>query len=310
MAKSYLRQPGGGRTSTSASKTDTPTVTMEDWPETPILPSLLVTGDTGTGKTDAIAKLADVGFKVGVLVVEDKTASLARQRGNMKRIDVNQIVEVGGKRRPPTATERYARLQQFVEQLRAGAFTGVDIIATDGMTEVSDIIEGATAPKFTSQEAMKMWRKVAKDTVAFFKALRDAAGEASARYGVPPVGIVATCAQADKVKMNVKAGTEEVRANVFLMQGNEAKLRMPFAFEVMWHLKAKGGVFEIHTVSDDDEHGEWKAKSPGGLFSNVETGPGGIDGDPHVGRMYKKLLTDEASPYYNDAWVKKFESAS
>ena len=283
---------------------------IEPWGDYASLPSLLLIGGSGTGKTDGIAKLIDAGFNVVVVVVEDKMAALSTRKPGR----INICAPDPATNALPTPQVRWKRLQGFSDKLRAGGYREVggkqvDLIAIDGLMEVSDLIAQNMLASVSSDKTIKAWSQVAIKTVDFFKTIRDAAGEAAARLGGKPIGMVATCGEGDKKRVNIAAGDGGgtiTESNVPLLEGNKAKLALPFQFEVIWRLSAgaiiPGGAhqFHVHTQATS----EFFAKSPAGLFEPVESGPGGLGNDPDIGVMYRKMLETEGSPYYQGGGAK------
>lgn len=277
---------------------------IEPWGDYPARPSLLLIGGSGTGKTDGIARMIDAGFNVVVVAVEDKMATLSQR----KPLRVNICAPDATTKTLPTHQLRWSRLQAFCDGLRRGEYRAhegkaIDIIAVDGLMEVSEIIARCMLSASSGSDTIKAWGHVAIKTVDFFKDLRDAAGEAAARLGGTPVGVVATCGEGDKKRLNLQGGPAVVERNIPLLEGNKALLALPFQFEVIWRLSA--GVpfegapheFRVHTVATE----EYFAKSPSGLFKPIETGPGGRGNAPDIGAMYRKMLEDPSSPYCTDA---------
>lgn len=273
---------------------------IEPWGDYPALPSLLLIGGSGTGKTHGIAQLCDAGFTVVVVAIEDKLATLSTR----KPLRVNICAVDERTNSLPSPQLKWSRLQQFTDALRRGAYrehagASVDIIAVDGLMEVSDIIAKVTLGAHSAGDTIKAWSSIAIRTVDFFKDLRDAAGEAASRLGGRPVGVLATCGEGDRRRVNMQAGTQTTERNVPLLEGNKALLALPFQFEVIWRLSAgimfEGSAheFRVHTAATE----EFFAKSPGGLFPPVVVGPGGPGNDPDVGKMYRAMLTDSKSPY-------------
>lgn len=244
-------------------------------------PSIVLIGKSGTGKTHAIGRLLEHGYKVLVLAIEDKIQSIAKY--NPPVVFINDPIEG----RPPTAKERYERLMAFPAALRAGdlrEFEGkpVDVIATDGFLEVGQVIYDYNKnckpiSKSGEQNSYALWDNVAADAVDFFKACRDAAGMASVAYGYPPVGFVATCGEHQEVTK-----LKEVRYTP-LFPGRKAPEMLPYMFENVIRLSSRRDgdeyVFVAHTVGDE----EFDAKTPSGLFDAEEI-------NPDFGVMYEKLL--------------------
>ncbi len=296
--------PGQGRQklqSTQAPTSVSAAPEIEPWGDVELFPSLLLTGATGTGKTDAIGKLCEAGFNLVVLMVEDKRASL--QRWKPEIIDINKITESGTQKRMPTEPEKYDRLMRFLDKLRSGGYREysgkiVDILAVDSLTEIADVLLGGLQPKYSASDTLKMWGMVGDKTIEFFKSMRDAAGVAASKMGTRPMGIVCTCLEGTLRKINVQSGGYNIETNVPILRGNVALPRMVPAFEVAWRLSAgsqMGGAHEyrIHTQKTED----YEAKSPAGILEGTVTGPGGLGNDPDVGKMYTMLLEHEESPY-------------
>ncbi len=158
------------------------------------------------------------------------------------------------------------------------------------------------------------WMATGRKTIDLFRDLRDAAGSACKEQGLPPIGIVATCGEASPKRLDLKGKGSYVDRDQPVLPGNASLTRLPFVFEVIWRLSAGmtdtgGHEWRVHTQLGDT----WFAKSPGGLFDPIVTGPGGVDEagigrEPNIGLMYLKLLTDELSPYYRADYVNEENS--
>lgn len=275
---------------------------IEEWGDVELMPSLILIGKTGTGKTDAIGKLCEAGFNLAVLTVEDKRASL--QRWKPLILDVNKIVGVDAtSARLPTGAEKFQRLQSFQDDLRRGAHREygsktIDILAVDSLSEIADVMYAHLCTKYSSSDTLKMWMEIGTRTIDFFKGIRDAAGYAAAKLGSRPMGMVATVLEADLKKIDSKAGGYSILKNQVVLQGNMAVPKMVPAFEIAWRLSAGTELngehaFRVHTQKTD----EFDAKSPPGIFETTVVGPGGIGNAPDVGEMYRELLTNEKSPF-------------
>lgn len=249
-------------------------------------PSVTLIGKSGSGKTYAIGRMLDAGYKGLILAVEDKIQSIAKY--NPPTVFINDpVVDAEGNKRYPTDTEKYERLMAFPTALREGKlreFDGkpIDFIAIDGFLEVGQVIftynkKCKPISKSGEQNTYALWDKVAEDAVDFFKACRDAAGMASAAYGFPPVGFVATCGEHMEVTK-----LKEVRYTP-LFPGRKAPELLPYMFEHVIRLANRVDegeyVYVAHTVGD----GEFDAKTPSGLFEAEEI-------NPDFGVMWKKLL--------------------
>lgn len=283
---------------------------FEEWKDEGVYPSLLLLGASGSGKTDVAKKLAMAGFTMGIVEIEPKTFGLAKY----KPLKIPLCRPIGT--RMPTMIERYDRLMRHMDDLRLGGCRvgpkgeSIDLLFYDGLTEAADIIH-AHSTGSSMKPDLDAWMATGRRTIDMFRELRDAAGVASESMGLPPVGIVATCGEASPKRLDIKGKTTYVDRDVPVLPGNTALVRLPFVFEVIWRLGAGmndtgGHEWRVHTQLGDT----WFAKSPGGLFDTVVTGPGGVDEygvarEPDVGKMYLKLLTDEMSPYYRADFAKE-----
>ena len=302
-----MRVPGKASGIRPSAKPTTPAIeapVMEEWEHEAMLPSLLLLGPSGSGKTNGIAQLCAAGFKVAFVEIEPKAFSVGKHRP----LHINLCKPIDG--RPPTAIERYLRMRELQEQLRAGQYrtapdgTPIDILAFDGLTEVADLIYAHKCQQYSKSQSMDLWTGVGKETIQFFRDCRDAAGVASSRLGLPPVGIVATCGEATAKKLDVTSGKSRIERDQPLLQGQMALPRLPFLFEIVWRLDA-GEDAGAHQWRVHTQLGEtYFAKSPGGLYPPCVTGPGGVGNDPDIGKMYMELLTNEASPYLQPERVK------
>lgn len=236
-------------------------------------PSILAAGVSGTGKTWGIAQMLAAGMNILVCGIESKMQALMAHRP--KAIFFGAPVEnkaTGGKR-SPTASEVYQRLQIFKDRLGEGDFREhegkpFDLIAIDGLMEVGDVIhrhclDNTPISRGTGERnTYAMAAEIGVQTVSFVKGIRDAASAASQLYGIPPVGIYATCGEfATEPKLG---GDIQYRPALY---GNIAPRNLPFAFEAVLHLSVDRDEegqprFLAHTVSDEPA---FFAKAPAGL---------------------------------------------
>ena len=244
-------------------------------------PSVVLIGGSGTGKTHALGSMMAAGMNVMVLAVEPKLQTIARYKPKVLFIDE----PIAGK--APTPAQRYDRLMRFVDALGEGKYREhngrpFDLIATDGLLEVGHVIytywkmRCPTSSRTGEQNTFALWDNVAERARDFFRAARDAAGLASSRYGLPPIGFVTTCGEAV-----VKAKTGEVRYEP-LFPGNKAPQILPYMFEVVLRFSCRNNEgnyeFVAHTIGTE----EFYAKCPPGLFD-----PEVIN--PNFGEMYDRL---------------------
>lgn len=288
-----------------------------EWPDVPLLPSALMIGPSGGGKTNVAAQLMAAGFHVCLVPIEDKHASLAKYKPLRVQIP-DPVTDAAGKPvRLPTPQEKMGRVRAFTDALRRGEYREhngktVDLLFVDGLMELAALIALERKARYSAMsgggkaKTIVMWDEIARATMDAMWAMRDAAGMASALLGLKPLGVVTTCGIADKkrVVMQGETSTTEIEHDMPLLQGNEAKMQLPFQWEIIWRLDTgyEGGqhVFRVHTVAGE---GGAPGKSPAGIFDKMVTGPGGLDDDgkfnaPDCGAMYRRLLEDERSPYW------------
>jgi hypothetical protein len=247
-------------------------------------PSVTLIGGSGTGKTYALGRLLAAGLNVMILAVEDKIQGIAKY--NPLTIFLNDPVP--GENRAPTPEEKYRRLMAFPGALKAGMYREhggkpIDLIATDGLLEVGQVIfrhhkRHIPISKSTGeQNTYALWERVAEDAVDFFHACRDAAGMASAAYGLPPVGFVVTCGE------HIERGKfGDVRYEP-LFPGRKAPEMLPYVFETVVRLANRNNDGEYEFVAHTIGTEEFYAKSPPGVFEAEEI-------NPDFGQMYLKLL--------------------
>ncbi|MEE8489968.1 MAG: hypothetical protein V3S43_06495 [Acidimicrobiia bacterium] len=257
------------------------------------MPSALFIGDSGTGKTHAIATMIAAGLHVCHVPVEPKRGALLRARPLI--IDINELHD--GKR--PTAGIRWDRLQRFADELGNGGYRefdgrDIDAITVDGITEVGSVIHMALKPIYDKTKTLIMWEEIGIKTVDFVNTLRDAADYSSTKFGLRPMAIIATCGETVQVD-------GDVTRFVPLLPGKKAAKSLAYPFEVIWRFSAGPGAadeheFRIHTQKGEDHIG----KSPVGVFDlKVISGAGvDVDGSPDAGKMYMQLLENKKSPYY------------
>ena len=284
----------------AAKKEPTAAPEMEDWFTGRLLPSLALIGDSGTGKTVQIGRLVEAGFNVCVFTFEQKVAALLPWKDKIKLVNIAKPHEG----QPPSWQIKYDRLQAIVHKLCAGGYretpqgSTVDILAFDGATEISKIIrnyyfggEGENMIKNAEgkRDGFKTWGRLGDELVAFFDACRDAAGYACAELGLPPVGTVVTALE-KPVKDSFPPRFEPK------LDGNIGVDNLPSAFEIVWRLSCGDEKFKV----GPRKTAEYYAKSPTGVFEGIVEGRGfnTSDGAPDVGKMYRQLLEDEKSVYY------------
>lgn len=235
-------------------------------------PSIILQGGSGSGKTTALVDLLKHGAKLLVIGVEAKLQPLARYRAKAIYL------------RGATHDERYDRLMQFVDELAKGTYAGFDGIGIDGTGEIVDIIHRRFRAKLSSRAAtLPMWDDIGIEAIDVFRTIRDAAGYASQRQGVAPMSIVATIAE--------RRSTTPLGATFYepLLPGKKAAEALPYQFEVMLRLSAKGGddgrtVYTYHTTATD----EWYAKSPPGVLE--PTIAGAPPDAPKFHEIYTRLV--------------------
>lgn len=236
-------------------------------------PSILAMGVSGTGKTEGIAHLLASGKNVLVGSIESKVQSLMRY--GPKIIFFGSPVEnkATGAKAPPTASQIFQRLHMFRDRLGAGEFRDhkdkpFDVIAIDGLMEVGAVIhrhfrDNTPVSKATGEKnTYAMADAIGIETVDFVKGIRDAASSSAQLFGIPPVGIYATCGE---FAIEPKLGGD-VRYKPALY-GNVAPNNLPFAFEAVLHLSVDRDEdgrprYLAHTVSQDPE---FFAKAPAAL---------------------------------------------
>lgn len=238
-------------------------------------PTIAGTGASGTGKTEAILHFLAAGYSVLLLDVESKYQQLMQYANKPKVIPINAPVEnkATGAKRPPSATEKFQRMQAFKDRLGEGKFREVngrpiDILAVDGAMELAEVYKRhykANTP--VSQEGAKntyaLYDKLGTDVVDFIGGLKDAASAGMVAYGMPPLGIYVTCGEQFESD-NMGGGNYKL-----ILPGRIAPRQFPFQFEAVFHLATRRGAdgsreYVLHTAGDE---GIFLAKAPGGFLT-------------------------------------------
>lgn len=242
--KGKTRAPGSGSqmvTGGIAGNVTLPSITEVDGSSA--RPSILASGGSGTGKTWGIEQMLRGGKNILIGAVESKIQALMAH--NPKVIFFGAPIEdrATGAKRSPTASEVYQRLQMFKDRLGEGEFREhngkpFDLIAIDGLMEVGAVIhrhfrENTPISKSTGERnTYAMADEIGVQTVDFVKGIRDAASAASELYGIPPVGVYATCGEfAIEPKLG---GDVQYKPALY---GNVGPRNIPFAFEAVLHLE-------------------------------------------------------------------------
>ncbi len=273
---------------------------IEEFPTAGFYPSILHIGPSGTGKSEGIGALIDVGFNVLVVLAEPKGATYVKRRPN--------IVQIA--RAEWTYADRYDRMMRFADELAAGKYrTGkdgrpFDAIGLDGFTEIGDYVEAKFANMSRAGSGtFDYYKLIGAKLMGLFRIIRDAAGIAAAQAGQPPIVVMATCAE----KLG-RLGEGNNQKIVWMPQlpGQIAGSNIERHFETIWSYET--GFNEMNAF----EFRIWTQSRPGRMgkstpiFNVCERGPGAflnnatkrIDGWPHAGVMFARMLADPRSPYY------------
>lgn len=267
-------------------------------------PSILVMGDSKTGKTHALKmilrRLSMRNERGLVLGIENKWQALSTY--GPKVVFITKPVVDGGRSRPPTASEMYDRLWRVVDALAIGALQRhqgehCTALLGDGLMEVCAIVERhvkATKPVSSTGEknSYALWDMIGAKSIDFFKSMRDAASEGTRVYGAHPLAVVMTCGATLKAESALATPTWTA-----LLPGNIGKQALPFQFEVILHLfKQPGGdgepIFTVATSSGED----YIASTP-----QIDGIPARIVGTraehnlPDVGEVFDRLLLHYAT---------------
>lgn len=259
-------------------------------------PSICLIGGSGTGKTEQlkrlIAYLRGQGLASLVVDIENKNQVLLGLRPKVQKISSPIKDAHTGQVRPATASEKFARLQQFRDNLRSGMYREHDglpiaAIVFDGLMEVGAIVKEhrlANMPvsaKSGEQNTFRAFDEMGIDIINFMASCREAASDAGKAFGIPPIGIAATCG-------------ETLRDGKFapILPGNQAPTMLPYQFEMVLRLATEARVdgngmqYVAHTIPGEvimPQMGRWDAKAPGGLFENKII-------NPDLGLLYERLI--------------------
>lgn len=260
-------------------------------------PSVLLLGESGTGKTEAIASLIRAGRVVAVLDVEAKTQVLTRVAAEtgvpLLVIPIAAPVKTGdGGLRRSTPTERYMRLRAFADALASGKYRehkgrAVSILAVDGVMEIAEIYKRhhiTNVPRAESTGAKNMlaaYDNIGIEVVDFIKVLREAASSSAAAYGMAPMSVVATCGE---------RWDGESRF-VPILPGKQAAQALPYQFESVIRLEVGTdsdgvAVYRYHTTKQE----AFYAKAPAGVLEPVIEGRADGKETPKFEEVYGKLL--------------------
>lgn len=255
--------------------------------------SVLLIGASGTGKSHALGEVMRHGYSGLILALEPKIQAFAKYKP--KTIFLGEPVKTGGSHRAPTPKEMYDRLMRFKDMLGEGKWRAhdgkpFDFIGIDGFLELGDVIyrywkqNKPVAQSTGSDNSFAMWDNIAERSIDFFKALRDAAGFASAIYGLPPVSVIATIGEEP---ITDKMGS--VR-HIPLFPGKKASTTLPYCFEAVIRLSVRNidgtAQYVAHTVGRNDptETEKFYAKCPSGVGLDAEVV------NPDFGDMFERLL--------------------
>lgn len=284
-----LNIPGLGKTGTRGAATGPkPDLLIDEMDPGDSRPSILLVGNSGTGKTEQIARMMRAGKRALVLDVENKAQVLATYRP--LRIKIGEAEkQPDGSIRMTDATARYDRLMRFRDGLREGKYREhngkpIDFVGIDGLMEIGSVIKthkmkNVPTSKTGEANTFRAFDEIGMEIIDFVVACKEAASDASKAFGIPPIGIVATCGEFYK--------DGELRP---LLPGNQAHLHLKYHFELVLRLDVEfDGTalrYIAHTVPGEvftPMPARWYAKAPGGLFEPRIT-------DPDLGAIYDKMV--------------------
>jgi hypothetical protein len=243
--------------------------------------SMLVQGDSGTGKTHGIYSLIEAGYNVLVVAVEAKVGRLLSKRPKVVYIDGPVEDRATGAKRPPTINEKFERLVAFKEALANGKYRehngrAIDIICGDGIMEVMDVMKAyrlknmPVAKTTGEQNTFRAYDLIGQDGVDFVKGIKVAASEVCKQYGMEPVGQYWTVGE------EYENGSGRF---IPILPGKIAPRALPYQFEVTLRLAVEQGQYLAHTVAG----AQWAAKCPPNIFEQTVN-------NPNIGEMWGKLM--------------------
>lgn len=249
MAIKLRPAPGGGQGAVGQAKV-APVVMPEiqELADTDVRVSVLLQGDSGTGKTYAIGQLLKAGYNGLIVAIEPKVQAIMRYKP--KVLFLTAPVTQDGKSRQPTPREVYDRLQRFRDLLGEGAYREhagkpLDFIAIDGFLELGEVIykywkaNKPVAASTGADNSFAMWDNIAEKSVDFFKSMRDAAGVAASMFGLPPIGIVSTIGEQET---SDKLGCVRY---IPLFPGKKSGVMLPYQFEAVIRLAVRNNDGEV-----------------------------------------------------------------
>lgn len=259
-------------------------------------PSILLIGDSGTGKTEQlkrlIAHLNRNNLATLVLSIEGKHQVLQGLRPNIQSIYGPVVDKATGAKRAPTATEKYQRLLLFRDRLRDGGFREhngrpIACLVGDGLMELGNVVKThrmqpgvIPVDRDGSQNTWAAFDKIGLDILDFVASLKEAASDAGKALGIEPMTIAMTCGES----------LHKTGKFVPILPGNQAPDLLAYQFELMLRLATESvdGVtqYVAHTVNGESGYpvmGRWNAKAPGGLFEPKIV-------NPDLGAIYARLI--------------------
>lgn len=140
---------------------------------------ILVFGASGVGKTKLIGTIPR-DKRIGVLSAEGGLLSLREKDGsyptNIKVMDVNElIVDANGKKRLPTTTEKFNRIQKLYAYLLTDeAQKSFDWIVSDSLSEIASIVQLEGKIRYPDgKNSFQAWNFYSETLTELIKVFRD-----------------------------------------------------------------------------------------------------------------------------------------
>ncbi len=275
-----------------------PDLEFEELDPAKTMPSVVICGPSGGGKTTALERLLACGaYNCLLLNVENKTGRLGLYRPPTITI-AKPVMGPNGQLRKSTPQEQYDRLMRFAEGIALGKYRSHPkfvagrrmVLLCDGLMAVGKIIHRYKVAQHSRKDSFIMWGEIFDSVMAWVGDLKDASSEAASSFGFDPIGLATTLGTSKII--DTKTGT--VTGNEYILPGKATGKELAFAFEMVIFAHArKIENNETAFVYQMKLGEEWEAKSPPIFDSEIAGVP---PNGPDFAEVYAKAVEYYQNP--------------